>query len=362
MELKIKPSSQKLYGGIIFQANTLSPLLVGKTLTALRNDEDVFSDIATGSTKVYVDGAEVTNLIEAWETFEGHKLHTVTKIKDKVDDNKSWKQRCHTANFTENEGVDVQVLQFPYDVELLAATLYTFSNNDGDNILIAMTYQQIFGTISRAVASGDDWIYVSKDVYSIIRISDFMKLDDGTNTYENECCAKSIEQFAIVGVNQGSKQFQVDGDQTSYFKSGDLPIMEGSTGNDRSYTLASDATFSEGKTTVTVTQTIDDDTVDGFLNYYKLKTGGCKINGVAPALVSNSFAVATPTNVKVTMPLGQSTDLNNKGTCIIGEKDYPIGYTAFGVEILPANTPLYFVYDKIGNDDKKLVLSAPCFI
>jgi len=79
----------------------------------------------------------------------------------------------------------------------------------------------------------------------------------------------SLQNFAITGVNTGTKTFTVAGDQTAHFSAGRYMSVRGSTGNDREveidpspYTIVS-ATFVTDHTDVVVEETIADATVDG---------------------------------------------------------------------------------------------------
>ena len=74
---------------------------------------------------------------------------------------------------------------------------------------------------------------------------------------------------AIVGVDDVAQTIELAGDLTRYFKAATLPtgaqgfLINGSTGNDGTYTNAVDATFAAGKTTITTNEALPDPTVDG---------------------------------------------------------------------------------------------------
>lgn len=67
----------------------------------------------------------------------------------------------------------------------------------------------------------------------------------------------------IVGLNQGSKWFEINGDYTTRYLTGITFNVSGSTGNNGLYTCASNSTFIGGKTRITVVQSIPNATVDG---------------------------------------------------------------------------------------------------
>ena len=70
---------------------------------------------------------------------------------------------------------------------------------------------------------------------------------------------------AIDAVTAGSKEFEVVGDHTLEFVTGDIIQVADSTGNDGDYTVSIDSTFAGGNTTITVSETVPDSTADGGL-------------------------------------------------------------------------------------------------
>lgn len=71
----------------------------------------------------------------------------------------------------------------------------------------------------------------------------------------------------VKGVDTAANEFQIDGDQTAFLDSGQSIVISGSTGNDGTYSLASNASFDSGTglTTVAVNEDVTDSTADGLL-------------------------------------------------------------------------------------------------
>jgi hypothetical protein len=67
----------------------------------------------------------------------------------------------------------------------------------------------------------------------------------------------------ITGLNQASKWFEINADYTTRYTTGITFNITGSTGNNGTYTVASNATFIGGKTRIVVTQTIPSGVVSG---------------------------------------------------------------------------------------------------
>lgn len=67
----------------------------------------------------------------------------------------------------------------------------------------------------------------------------------------------------ITGLNQASKWFEINADYTTRYTAGITFNIIGSTGNNNTYTVASNATFIGGKTRIVVTGTIPSAVVDG---------------------------------------------------------------------------------------------------
>ena len=70
--------------------------------------------------------------------------------------------------------------------------------------------------------------------------------------------------FDIIDVNQGTKKFTIDEEVASYFPVGTQIKIEGSTGNDGSYTVVAAAEVG-GDTEIEVSEAIPDPTIDGLL-------------------------------------------------------------------------------------------------
>lgn len=70
--------------------------------------------------------------------------------------------------------------------------------------------------------------------------------------------------FAIIGVDQGTKKFTINGDYVGYFPVGTLISVEGSVGNDQNYTVVT-AVLSVGDTVIEVAEAIPSAIVDGVL-------------------------------------------------------------------------------------------------
>jgi len=68
--------------------------------------------------------------------------------------------------------------------------------------------------------------------------------------------------FDITDVNTGTETFKVADDQTEFFVAGAQIKVEGSTGNDGTYTVAS-SSFAAGETSIVVNEDVTDPTVDG---------------------------------------------------------------------------------------------------
>lgn len=68
---------------------------------------------------------------------------------------------------------------------------------------------------------------------------------------------------AITGVNTGSKVFTVAGDKLHLFLSAGTFTIAGSTGNDGTYTIASDSVLNGSDTDITVNEAIPNATADG---------------------------------------------------------------------------------------------------
>lgn len=71
--------------------------------------------------------------------------------------------------------------------------------------------------------------------------------------------------YAITAVNAGSKVFTIAGEYASTFTVSSVLDIQGSTGNDGEYTVAS-AIESGGNTLITVNETVPDSTADGDLS------------------------------------------------------------------------------------------------
>jgi hypothetical protein len=78
--------------------------------------------------------------------------------------------------------------------------------------------------------------------------------------------ALPLSNAPITGGSQGSKQFIVTGDVTSYCTAGKIITVRGSTGNDGVYTVVS-SSYGAPSTTVTVSEAIPSATFDGILIY-----------------------------------------------------------------------------------------------
>jgi parallel beta-helix repeat protein len=69
-------------------------------------------------------------------------------------------------------------------------------------------------------------------------------------------------QYAIRALDQGAKWFEVDGDIASYFTTGTTFTINGSIGNDGTYTTTI-ASFTGDRTRITVSESIPDDDISG---------------------------------------------------------------------------------------------------
>lgn len=82
--------------------------------------------------------------------------------------------------------------------------------------------------------------------------------------YSDVTAVYPLGQYPITGVDTGTEQFVIDGDQTARILVDDVLTVIGSTGNDGVYTVAS-TSYAAGpdETTITVNEDITDATVDG---------------------------------------------------------------------------------------------------
>ena len=96
--------------------------------------------------------------------------------------------------------------------------------------------------------------------------------------------------YPIVGVNQGSKTFAVDGAYNTNFLASDKLTIAGSTGNDGEYTVASasyDSTNDE--TDIVVSEAIPDATVDGTISHSALQHATFTDDGYVACFVECSW-------------------------------------------------------------------------
>lgn len=107
--------------------------------------------------------------------------------------------------------------------------------------------------------------------------------------------ATGTAAYTIDGVNQGAKTFTIigDGDLTTQFPVDGHIIIVGSTGNDGAYQIVSTSFAGDPSFTVTVTQAIPDDTVDGTISHASL---GCKLMALYRGRVVLSGLQADPHN------------------------------------------------------------------
>ena len=81
-----------------------------------------------------------------------------------------------------------------------------------------------------------------------------------------------LNTSTVSGVNTGTKTFKITGDLTADIKEGDEIKIVGSTGNNAFYTVSADSTYSSPDTSVVVTETIPDATVDGDMTHSQFST------------------------------------------------------------------------------------------
>jgi len=129
----------------------------------------------------------------------------------------------------------------------------------------------------------------------------------------------------ITGVDQGAQQFTIAGDWTRYFASGAPFRAQGSTGNDGNYTVASDATFAAGSTTITVNEVIPDPTADGNVNR----------TGLAAYTTGNAFYLWAQYGNSVRYPNGGTITMTVR-TTIAAPPVVPVGELRVRVIFVPA--------------------------
>lgn len=103
--------------------------------------------------------------------------------------------------------------------------------------------------------------------------------------------------FSITAVDTVAKKFTVAGDQTAAYTAADKVAVDGSTGNDGTYTIVS-ATLNAGSTDIVVTETVADATVDGKITdkgvIFSIGTSGtlAPMPDGYPALESHTFKIS----------------------------------------------------------------------
>ena len=146
-------------------------------------------------------------------------------------------------------------VEFDVDIDAIVASVGDVINVQHDIPVWGKGGLIVSGTPSSVVVD-QDLTYESGESYRLL----LTRCDD---TPEDKTVLTIYSD--ITGVNTGSKQFAIAGDLTDAYKSGDRIQVADSTGNDGTYTLASNSTHATGTTTITVSETIPDATVDGGL-------------------------------------------------------------------------------------------------
>ncbi len=107
---------------------------------------------------------------------------------------------------------------------------------------------------SLSIITDKDMVYTEGEIHEVLirqNNDDALNIRTTTSQYNS-----------IVGVNSTNKEFQIDGDFTDEYKSGDRVQVADSGSNDQVYTLSSDAVFdSSGVTLLYTVEDIVDDTV-----------------------------------------------------------------------------------------------------
>lgn len=142
-------------------------------------------------------------------------------------------------------------IKFGVDIDAVACTLGDVIQVQHDVHLSGTGGRVQSGTTLSFVAD-KDLVYESGYTYTVV----VRKNDDTLNT--RTCSSK---YNSIIGVDSTQKQFQVDGDYSDEYKDGDSIRIADSDSNDGDYTLNGDATYADSVTTITVNETIPDDTV-----------------------------------------------------------------------------------------------------
>jgi hypothetical protein len=146
-------------------------------------------------------------------------------------------------------------IQFDADIDAVTCTL-------GENGWIQHDIPE-WGDGGRVVSGDTAYVIVDQDMEYAAGETYRLLVRRSDDTHEDKTVLSIYNP--ITGVNQGNKQFQIAGDYSSAYKSGDTIRLADSTGNDADYTLASDATYATGTTTITVTTAIPNGTADGGL-------------------------------------------------------------------------------------------------
>ncbi len=139
-----------------------------------------------------------------------------------------------------------------FNSAVFAGTGTTTASRAGDPIIVtAAANPTVSGAILTSSLDSGGSLYAPGDTGTV---------DGGNNdaTYVVDTVANS---YAIVGVNQGTKTFTLQG-ETDFFPADTLQVY-GSTGNDGDYTVAS-VTVNGGNTDIVVVEAIPTATADGY--------------------------------------------------------------------------------------------------
>jgi len=96
--------------------------------------------------------------------------------------------------------------------------------------------------------------------------------------------------YTITGVDTSNNYFYIDDDFSAQFKSDDIMTVSGSTGNDGTYTLASNATYDSGtnQTQIAVNESVTDATADGNIRHSALQNVSWNEGGYIDAFLECS--------------------------------------------------------------------------
>jgi hypothetical protein len=161
-----------------------------------------------------------------------------------------------------------------------------------------------------------------------------------TATYATGTTTIVVDQltYPIVGLVQVAKTFDITGDYASSFGAGDSITIEGSTGNDGTYTIAS-ATYDvlTNLTTVEVNEAIVDATIDGTIYLLESTIDGA----IYPVemLVMSLVIQAKSTNAGDIIPgdsdiaAGLGFTLAAKDRCSFSGDGYPLDLADFFIDV-----------------------------